>query len=1389
MKYRLGCLIGAALILGLSVIPLVSGHGFDEAEEKSGGVGVPILGASLDSIDLNGPEWVEEVDDRTVCTRTYSSGLVRVLEASQIPLHYKDDPSDGSEPWKDIDTTFVDGGVTRALYTLEIIEVGYPGFRLWVKGEKDPYVVQVDQAKVPDPAPIILPKGIGDMEEVVDKVGVEPVVGTPIYSGNTVTWKDMWTGVDLVIEAHPGYVGMYRILKDDSCPAEYDVTITEPESSIATLRPLEPAVDATGQLVEMEETLTVDGRTEVVTDTVTKLDGTESLTGVVYPVKDATVIDIQVGALGDAGVIYNHTMTAPYSGGSFSTNWLGVARVNSTQGRSFFNRFTGITIPQGAVILEANLEHNSYTTLSDTPVNATIAAEDTLNPVAPANASQYWADWAARTTATVDWDNIEAHTADYWYSTPDISSVVQELVDSNAYTSDEMLFMVVVDTDTAVGAYRQMKTYFAGAATAPKLKIVYIDVGSTAEITDPAEDSLEFAPSTTVDNPHLIPITGDVFAVAYEGVGGIGKVDTFQCDDAGELSPAYATWHFNESSGTDADDSAGYGHDGVLNNMEDPGDWVAGKLNNCLQFDGVNEYVNFGQAGQFERTEAFSYECWIQTTGANDFIMGTGEESGDATGMHFMNTVQGGTDVLTVYMAHDYAGSNAIHVYGDTDIADGAWHHVFMTYDGSSTASGVKLYVDGSLEGMTTGMNSLSDTILNNDDFQVGARDGTNAPFIGKIDEVVVYDREMSADYVSRRYNSATGTEDELTFDTLTYDATAGGTPFMLRYTGTTKYVVFHRGAASDGFVTTMDIQNNGEIGSAVVDTCEFYTDDLIDPCAVQVDGDVFAVVFEGDDSDGYLVTLDINGDGTIDADPVIDTWEFDTADCEYPYIVHLGGTNYAVAYGSTGQGELFTVSIADNGTITKSFEDTLTFESGTWTRYNSLTHVRGDVYVISYQRVDDFDGWMASVRIGSDGFIGGAVLDTEEFEGDVCQSCSCVSVGEAVVVFYMGPDSDGWSSGHTVSDVGVIAAATSTCEFDTDNGEDCDALRAHQYVYLVAYEGTDDDGWVKSVLVGEGNLSAGDALPDTEVTSCTPDEGDRGDSSLDVVIAGDNFTGVTSVSFGTMISVDSYVIDSDEQITATVTIPWDSTVGLRDVTIVSPSYGSGVLTDGFEVTVPTPTVTSVTPAEGGQAETVNVTVAGTGFIGATDVDFGDGITVDTFTVDSGVQISATLSIASDTPAGTRDVTVTTSGGTGTLVDGFSVDTGVTASVELMFLCLIVLAGILSFFAWKLAFLPVSLAAGLSWLALSVLAFVYPERIAFGDITEGWVAILGAVFILMAFSVFLLQMKSDVQHEAEVRGQMLRWTTRERPPKMDNGKSSAERQRDYRKRVRKHWRK
>lgn len=86
------------------------------------------------------------------------------------------------------------------------------------------------------------------------------------------------------------------------------------------------------------------------------------------------------------------------------------------------------------------------------------------------------------------------------------------------------------------------------------------------------------------------------------------------------------------------------------------------------------------------------------------------------------------------------------------------------------------------------------------------------------------------------------------------------------------------------------------------------------------------------------------------------------------------------------------------------------------------------------------------------------------------------------------------------------------------------------------------------------------------------------------------------------------------------------------------------------------PTITAITPASGNQGQCpMTVVITGTNLTGATAVSFGTGITVSSFVVNSATQITATICIAPDAIAGTRNVSVTTPGGTGTRTGSFTV--------------------------------------------------------------------------------------------------------------------------------------
>jgi hypothetical protein len=144
-------------------------------------------------------------------------------------------------------------------------------------------------------------------------------------------------------------------------------------------------------------------------------------------------------------------------------------------------------------------------------------------------------------------------------------------------------------------------------------------------------------------------------------------------------------------------------------------------------------------------------------------------------------------------------------------------------------------------------------------------------------------------------------------------------------------------------------------------------------------------------------------------------------------------------------------------------------------------------------------------------------------------------------------------------------------------------------------------------------------------------------------------------VSFGSGIAVNSFTVTSSSQITASIAISSSATLGVRDVSVITPG-GMATKTAGFTVNQVSISITSVSPNQGNQGETRDITITGAYFTGATAVSFGSGIAVNSFTVNSATQITASIAISSSAVLGDKDVSVTTPEGTVTKIAGFTVN-------------------------------------------------------------------------------------------------------------------------------------
>jgi len=194
-----------------------------------------------------------------------------------------------------------------------------------------------------------------------------------------------------------------------------------------------------------------------------------------------------------------------------------------------------------------------------------------------------------------------------------------------------------------------------------------------------------------------------------------------------------------DSSGIDGDivkDVSGNGNDatimGTLKSVE-------GVINECLEFDGGENYVEIPPLGAMERA---SVECWALTSTLLDTPQG------------IISTFMWEAGKIHLRFQRDVALDKKIVVHkcdgegvGDkSEFELNTWYHIIYTCD--TEANELKLYVNG--EFISEG--ASGDTPQNMDERRIGSEhDGRF--LIGMVDEVRIYDRILSAEEVEQNFN------------------------------------------------------------------------------------------------------------------------------------------------------------------------------------------------------------------------------------------------------------------------------------------------------------------------------------------------------------------------------------------------------------------------------------------------------------------------------------------------------------------------------------------------------------------------------------------------------------------------------------------------------------
>ena len=119
---------------------------------------------------------------------------------------------------------------------------------------------------------------------------------------------------------------------------------------------------------------------------------------------------------------------------------------------------------------------------------------------------------------------------------------------------------------------------------------------------------------------------------------------------------------------------------------------VPGKVGLAAQLDGENN-VNFGDKARFTRHTPFTVSFWMKDARLlkDPVVIYTSTAGTDAGPYGYDLTIENG--VLQARMMRHWPG-NAIAIRAQTAVPKDTWTHITFTYDGSSRAEGMRLYVN-----------------------------------------------------------------------------------------------------------------------------------------------------------------------------------------------------------------------------------------------------------------------------------------------------------------------------------------------------------------------------------------------------------------------------------------------------------------------------------------------------------------------------------------------------------------------------------------------------------------------------------------------------------------------------------------------------------------------
>ena len=184
---------------------------------------------------------------------------------------------------------------------------------------------------------------------------------------------------------------------------------------------------------------------------------------------------------------------------------------------------------------------------------------------------------------------------------------------------------------------------------------------------------------------------------------------------------------------------------------------VPGKFGQGLRLSGENNFTT-PVGGQFSRHDPFTISLWVQTPDIKQraVLWHRSRAWTDAGSRGYQLLIEQGH--LSASLIHFWPG-NAIRIRTKALLPVGRWVQVVVTYDGSSRAGGLALYLDGQRQPCTVVRDQLTKTVGYPDgsvkQLTLGQRFRDRGFKNGLVDELRVYNRQLTGIEVGQLFDPA----------------------------------------------------------------------------------------------------------------------------------------------------------------------------------------------------------------------------------------------------------------------------------------------------------------------------------------------------------------------------------------------------------------------------------------------------------------------------------------------------------------------------------------------------------------------------------------------------------------------------------------------------------